>query len=58
MFDKSDLKQISFDDKSFMPDNYRQTLGPDGVNNIMAFLAQQVARPGTKRPRRPGQTNQ
>ncbi|HSU61844.1 MAG TPA: c-type cytochrome [Bryobacteraceae bacterium] len=56
MFDKSDLKQIVFDDKSFMPDNYRQTLGPDGINNIMAFLAQQVARPGTKRPR-PGQAN-
>ncbi len=58
MFDKSDLKEIVFDDKSFMPDNYRQTLGPDGINNIMAFLAQQVARPGTKRPRRPGQANQ
>lgn len=57
MFEKTDLKEIVFDGKSFMPLNYRQTLGPDGVNNIMAFLAQQVARPGTKK-RRPGQVNQ
>lgn len=57
MFEKSDVKEIVFDGKSFMPENYRQTLGPDGVNNIMAFLAQQVARPGTKK-RKPGQSNQ
>lgn len=57
MFDKADVKEIIFDGKSFMPLDYRQTLGPDGVNNIMAFLAQQVARPGTKK-RRPGQANQ
>jgi len=57
MFDKSDLKEIVFDGKSFMPNDYNRTLGPDGVNNVMAFLAQQVARPGTKK-RRSGQAAQ
>lgn len=57
MFDKSDVKEIVFDGKSFMPLDYRRTLGPDGVNNIMAFLAQQVARPGTRK-RRAGQASQ
>lgn len=50
LLEKADLKEIIFDEKSFMPDNYAQTLGPDGVNNIMAFLAEQVARPAVKRP--------
>jgi putative heme-binding domain-containing protein len=57
MFEKSDLKEIVFDGKSFMPNDYNRTFGPDGVNNIMAFLAQQVARPGTRK-RRPGQATQ
>ncbi|MDQ2775139.1 MAG: c-type cytochrome [Acidobacteriota bacterium] len=52
LLSKADVREIEFSRKSLMPDNFAQTLGPDGVNDIMAFLAEQVVRPGAALPER------
>jgi cytochrome c oxidase cbb3-type subunit III len=48
LLDKADVRELVFSRKSLMPDNVAQTLGPDGLNDVMAFLAEQVVRPGAQ----------
>lgn len=48
---KSSVATITFFRESLMPQNISATLGSDGVNDILAFLSQQVTRPGEQRPR-------
>ncbi len=46
---KSDVKEIVFERKSLMPE-LADSLGPDGLNNVVAFLARQVTRPIVPKP--------
>ena len=46
LLNKADVRGIEFSRKSLMPGGTTETLGPDGLNDVMAFLAQQVVRPG------------
>jgi len=48
LLNKTDVQEIEFGRESIMPDGLGQTLGPDGLNDVMAFLAQQVVRPGAQ----------
>jgi cytochrome c oxidase cbb3-type subunit III len=43
--DKSTLRSIDFYRDSLMPTNFAVTLGCEGIDNIVAFLAQQTVRP-------------
>jgi cytochrome c oxidase cbb3-type subunit III len=52
LLSKAEVKQIVFRRGSLMPQNAASTLGPDGLRDIMVFLAQQVARPGAQPVRR------
>jgi cytochrome c oxidase cbb3-type subunit III len=43
--DKSTLRSIDFYRDSLMPTNFAVTLGSEGIDDIVAFLAQQAVRP-------------
>jgi putative heme-binding domain-containing protein len=47
---KSTVHSIVFYRDSLMPSNFAVTLGTDGIDNIVAFLAQQVVRPPGEQP--------
>ncbi len=52
LLDRSDLSEVTFQQKSLMPDNYAQSLTPEDLQNILAFLTKQVVRPDA-RPQKP-----
>jgi hypothetical protein len=52
LLNKRDVTSIEWSHKSLMPENISHQLGPNGVDDVIAFLAQQVVRPGTTAPAR------
>ncbi len=45
LLNKSDLTEVEFSHKSLMPDTYGQTLSPEDLQNLLAFLSRQMIRP-------------
>jgi cytochrome c oxidase cbb3-type subunit III len=54
LLNRSEIASIARSQKSLMPDDVAQRLGPDGVKDVIAFLAQQVVRPGATQVQRRG----
>jgi cytochrome c oxidase cbb3-type subunit III len=52
LLDKSNLQEIDFHAKSLMPDNYGQTLKPEDLENLLAYLCKQAVRTEFRRPGR------
>jgi cytochrome c oxidase cbb3-type subunit 3 len=59
LLNKSGLKEVDLARKSLMPDTYGQTLSPEDLKNLVAFLSRQVIRPnaGTATPLQAEETN-
>ncbi|HEX7360948.1 MAG TPA: c-type cytochrome [Bryobacteraceae bacterium] len=49
LLNKARLKEVVFAPKSPMPDTYGETLSPQDLQNLVAFLSRQVIRPQTER---------
>jgi cytochrome c oxidase cbb3-type subunit 3 len=45
LLNKADVSRVEFSSRSLMPENAGQRLGPDGLNDVISFLASQTVRP-------------
>jgi putative heme-binding domain-containing protein len=54
LINKAEVSEITWSKQSLMPGNIAQSLGPAGIDDVIAFLAQQVLRPAdtVQQPRR------
>jgi putative heme-binding domain-containing protein len=51
LLQRSDIRQVEFHQKSLMPNNYGQTLSPEELQDLLAFLSRQAVRMERKKAR-------
>jgi cytochrome c oxidase cbb3-type subunit 3 len=53
------IKQVEFQTKSWMPDDYAKRLSPEEIQDLLAFLSRQSVRPPrVSKPKTPGQPDE